>query len=152
MKTSLEYLLAQQISPQWHGVLAALAEEFESQISPGELRQLMFRIGERFANAHPLGPCATTAALAAALNTCWHTVQWGYVELADEAQSLRIVHHCAPLLAFGASALRWTPAFLEGAYQTWLSTLGATGLVVTQTSEFGDDASIEFHLARGVHA
>jgi hypothetical protein len=58
------------------------------------------------------------------------------------------VHYCAPLPAFGASALAWTPAFLEGAYQQWLAALGAEGLAIGQASEFGDDAAIEFRLAR----
>lgn len=148
MENVLDYLLDHQISPQWRGVLTALASEFEAQIGLADLRQLMFRIGQRFARAHPLGACASTPELAAALNQCWRTAQWGYVELADEAQYLRITHYCAPLPAFGTAALSWTPAFLEGAYQAWLSALGASGLEVTQSSEFGIDSGIEFRLAR----
>ncbi|SMG57778.1 cellulose biosynthesis protein BcsD [Paraburkholderia susongensis] len=65
-----------------------------------------------------------------------------------EAESLRIVHYCAPLQAFGDSVLAWTPAFLEGVYQTWLSTLGAQGLSVAQTNTFGGDSALEFRLGR----
>lgn len=144
----LEYLLEHQISPQWRGMLSALASEFEAQIGRDELRQLMHRVGCRFAAAHPLPACGSTAELARTLNLYWHDMDWGYVELADEADSLCIVHYCAPLQAFGNTALTWTPAFLEGVYQTWLSALGAQGLSVAQTSEYGADAAIEFRLGR----
>jgi hypothetical protein len=148
MANNLDYLLERQISLQWRGVLLALAEEFEAQIGHDELRQLMHRVGQRFAAAHPLGDCATTAELAGALNACWQHTDWGFVELTDEPEYLRIVHHCAPLLAFGPTALAWTPAFLEGSYQGWLSELGAQGLRVAQAGEFDANASVEFRLGR----
>ena len=144
----LDYLLDRQVSPQWRGMLTALATEFEAQIGRDELRLLMHRVGSRFAAAHPLPACGSTAELANALNMYWHEMDWGYVKLADEAESLRIVHYCAPLPAFGDAALAWTPAFLEGVYQTWLSSLGAQGLSVAQTSTYGDDTAIEFRLGR----
>ncbi|MBB5499276.1 cellulose biosynthesis protein BcsD [Paraburkholderia sp. MM5384-R2] len=144
----LNYLLERQISPQWRGMLSALASEFEAQIGHDELRQLMHRVGSRFALAYPLPACASTAELEQVLNSYWHQMDWGYIALADEAESLRIIHYCAPLPAFGESALAWTPAFLEGAYQTWLSALGAQGLSVVQTSAFGEDSSLEFRLGR----
>lgn len=129
-------------------MLSALASEFEAQIGRDELRHLMHRVGGRFAAAHPLPASDSTADLALTLNARWHEMDWGYVELADEPESLRIVHYCAPLPAFGKSALAWTPAFLEGAYQTWLSALGAQGLSVAQTSNYTDDTAIEFRLSR----
>ncbi|MFM0506902.1 cellulose biosynthesis protein BcsD [Paraburkholderia sp. RL17-373-BIF-A] len=144
----LDYLLERQISPQWRGMLTALANEFEAQIGRDELRQLMHRVGSRFAAAHPLPACDSTAELARTLNLYWHEMDWGYVELADEPESLRIVHYCAPLQAFGGTALAWTPAFLEGVYQTWLSALGAQGLSVAQTSGYSEDTAIEFRLGR----
>lgn len=144
----LDYLLDHQISPQWRGMLTALASEFEAQIGQDELRQLMYRVGCRFASAHSLPPCASTADLADALNAQWQQGHWGYVDLSDEPDSLRITHYCAPLMAFGSAALAWTPAFLEGAYQTWLSALGAQGLSLVQTTEFGEDTAIEFRLIR----
>lgn len=144
----LDYLLDRQISSQWRGMLSALATEFEAQIGRDELRQLMHRVGARFAAAHPLPVCGSTAELEQTLNVVWQELDWGCVALADEAESLRIVHYCAPLLAFGNAALAWTPAFLEGVYQTWLSALGAQGLSVVQTSGYGEDTSIEFRLGR----
>ncbi|WP_144113430.1 cellulose biosynthesis protein BcsD [Paraburkholderia sp. BCC1886] len=144
----LDYLLERQISSQWRGMLSALAAEFEAQIGHDELRQLMYRVGSRFAAAHPLPEVASTVDLAQAVNAYWQQMDWGYVELSDEAESLRIVHYCAPLQAFGGGALAWTPAFLEGVYQSWLSALGAQGLSVAQTSDYGPDAALEFRLGR----
>jgi hypothetical protein len=149
MAAIFDYLFENQMSRQWRGVLAALADEFEAQIGRTELRQLMHRVGGRFADAHPLVPCRSTAELADALNTLWRDTDWGFVEMSDERDYLRIVHYCAPLPAFGENALAWTPAFLEGAYERWLSALGAQGLSLKQQGEFGDDAAIEFRLARG---
>ena len=148
MPPILDYLLERQMSPQWRGMLSALASEFEAQIGHDELRQLMHRVGSRFAAAHPLPACDSTADLARTLNARWQEIDWGYVELADDAESLRIVHYCAPLPAFGNDALAWTPAFLEGAYQTWLTALGAQGLSVAQTSDYAVDTAIEFRLGR----
>ncbi|WP_061167831.1 cellulose biosynthesis protein BcsD [Caballeronia hypogeia] len=148
MAAIFDYLLEHQISRQWRGLLAALADEFEAQIGRSELRQLMHRIGLRYAQAHPLPSCESTAALADAFNALWRDTDWGFVELSDERDYLSIVHYCAPLPAFGERALAWTPAFLEGAYQQWLAVLGAQGLELHQASEFGDDAAIEFRLAR----
>ncbi|CAH2788767.1 MAG: FIG01213672: hypothetical protein [uncultured Paraburkholderia sp.] len=148
MAAILDYLLERQLSPQWRGMLSALASEFEAQIGHDELRQLMHRVGSRFAAAHPLPACDSTADLARTLNARWQEIDWGYVELADERESLRIVHYCAPLPAFGESALAWTPAFLEGAYQTWLSALGAQGLSVVQTGQYEPDTALEFRLGR----
>ncbi|MDR5838472.1 cellulose biosynthesis protein BcsD [Caballeronia sp. LZ034LL] len=150
MAAIFEHLLDSHTSRQWRGLLSALADEFEAQIGRTELRQLMHRVGSRFADARPLPSCNSTAELAEALNVQWRDTDWGFVELADERDHLSIVHYCAPLPAFGESALAWTPAFLEGAYQQWLAALGAQGLAVRQASEFGDDTAIEFRLARTV--
>jgi hypothetical protein len=148
MAAIFDYLFDRQISRQWRGLLAALAEEFEAQIGRTELRQLMHRVGSRFAHTHPLPDCGSTAELAEALNGLWRKTEWGFVELTDERDYLSIVHYCAPLPAFGQNALSWTPAFLEGAYQQWLSALGASGLAVKQARDFGDDGAVEFRLAR----
>jgi hypothetical protein len=148
MAITLDYLLDRQISFQWRGFLSALAEEFDTQIGQAELRQLMARVGRRFAASHVLPTCHTTPELANAINAVWNQSDWGFVELSDEPDALRIVHFCAPLLAFGPNALTWTPAFLEGVYQGWLSELGADGLAVMQSGDFDESASVEFRLGR----
>ncbi|RQS48337.1 cellulose biosynthesis protein BcsD [Burkholderia sp. Bp8986] len=148
MQGMLEHLLERQVSIQWRGFLEALAGEFTDQLDRDELRQLMARIGMRFAAAHPLGPCESTDDLADALNARWRDMQWGYAELSDEHDFLRIVHYAAPLRAFGDGCLAWSSAFLEGAYQGWFDSVGATGLRVTQDVAPPDDSRIELRVAR----
>lgn len=148
MPTVVDALLEQYLSPQWRGLLHALAAEFEAQLERDELRQLMFRIGERFAGEQPLVACDSMADLADALNARWAPMQWGRVELADAGNHLSIVHYGAPLHAFGAEALAWTPAFLQGCYQAWLDAMGAKQLSVVQAGTPDDGFAIEFHLVR----
>jgi hypothetical protein len=148
MPTVFDALLEQHLSPQWRGLLRALAAEFEAQLSRDELRQLMFRIGERFAADQPLAACNSTAELADALNARWAPIQWGRAELAEEVDHLRIIHYGAPLRAFGDEALAWTPAFLQGCYQAWLDAMGAAQLDVVEGDVHDDGFAIEFHLAR----
>lgn len=148
MQGMLEHLLERQVSPQWRGFLEALAGEFTDQLDRDELRQLMERVGLRFAAAHPLGPCESTDDLTNALNARWRDMQWGYAELSDEHEFLRIVHYAAPLRALGNDHLAWSSAFLQGAYQGWFDSVGAAGLRVAQDIAPTDDSRIELRVAR----
>jgi hypothetical protein len=123
----LDYLHGRLCIPQWRDFLRAQAEEFRDHLSAAELRGLMHRIGLRFASLHTLPPCASIAALRDAMNGVWQALDWGLVELEDQdAAALLIEHICSPLsAAFGESHLDWTPAFLEGVYQGWMSAAGA---------------------------
>jgi hypothetical protein len=143
----LDYFARHQASVQWRGFLAALAEEFESQLETSQLRQLMTRIGARFAASHPAGTCATLDDLTSFLNGTWSSLDWGFVNLLERDEYLLIEHCCAPLGAFGEQAGRWTPAFLEGAYQYWLDELGAGALTLSQV-DTGNVYSYGFRLAR----
>ncbi|MEK7913529.1 cellulose biosynthesis protein BcsD [Burkholderia contaminans] len=148
MQGMLAHLLERHVSIQWRGFLEALAGEFADQLDRDELRQLMARIGMRFAAAHPLGPCESTDDLANGLNAHWRDRQWGYAELSDEHDFLRVIHYAAPLRAFGEDRLAWSSAFLEGVYQGWFDSVGATGLRVTQEGVPTDDSRIELRVAR----
>jgi hypothetical protein len=123
----LEYLHGRLCIPQWRDFLHALAEEFRAHLSTAELRGLMHRIGLRFATLHPLAPCASIADLRDAMNAAWKPLDWGAVNLDDQdGAALVIGHICSPLsAAFGEAHLDWTPAFLEGVYQGWMSAAGA---------------------------
>ncbi|MBU9296685.1 cellulose synthase [Burkholderia multivorans] len=151
MQDVLEHLLECQVSPQWRGFLKALADELTDQLDRDELRQLMARIGARFAAAHPLPSCESTRDLATALNARWREAQWGYTELADEHDFIRITHYAAPLRALGNDNLAWSPAFLQGAYQCWFDSVGAVGLHVVQQASPENDAKIELRIARATH-
>jgi hypothetical protein len=145
--TLLDYYTRQHASVQWRGFLAALAEEFETQLETSQLRQLMSRIGVRFAGTYPASECATLDDLASFLNRIWSALDWGFVQLTELDDYLSIEHYCAPLTAFGERAAAWASAFLEGAYQHWLREVGAGSLVLTQV-QGGNRHAYEFRLVR----
>src|SRR5580692_10779037 len=126
IEAMLAYYGDRQVSAQWRDMLRALADEFDTQLGVPELRALMARIGDRFARAKPLGACATIDDVEIALNRVWMPLDWGWAEIADLSDDLRVRHFCAPLeAAFGTNAAVWASAFLEGTYQRWFFELGA---------------------------
>ncbi len=147
----IEYFTEQQCSRQWKGFLRAFAGEFATQLDEADLRALMRRMGARFAQDADidLAACRTLDDLQLAMGRVWVGLDWGWVELADRDQYLEIIHHCAPLLgAFGADAQRWSPGFLEGAYQAWFASVNAGQLEVRQATEPDLAGSVEFRLAQ----
>ncbi|CAB3751972.1 cellulose biosynthesis protein BcsD [Paraburkholderia humisilvae] len=145
--TLLDYYTRHHASTQWRAFLTALAEEFETQLETAQLRELMARIGVRFADAHPAGACATLDDLTSFFNNTWSSLDWGFVNLVEQDDYLAIEHFGAPLGAFGEAAGTWAPAFLEGAYRHWLQGLGA-GALALQHVESGDRHALEFRLVR----
>lgn len=143
----LDYYTRHHASTQWRAFLTALAEEFETQLETAQLRELMARIGVRFADAHPAIACATLDDLASFFNKTWSSLDWGFVNLVEQSDYLAIEHFCAPLAAFGTAGAIWTPAFLEGAYQRWLHALGA-GTLALQQVQTGNLHALEFRLAK----
>lgn len=149
MDTNLtNYVQQRQCAKQWQPFLAALASEFSAQLPEAELRILMQRIGAQYATRSPLPECDTLEALEQALNQCWSEQDWGWVELSEQTDHLRIAHHLSPLhAAFGEQSADWSPAFLEGAYQAWLQQLGmGDTLSITQSSALDALGSVEFRL------
>jgi len=53
------YLFKQQCARQWRGFLQAMAVEFSAALPSDELRDLMQRIGVKFALQNPLPTCTT---------------------------------------------------------------------------------------------
>jgi hypothetical protein len=149
MSTIVSYFAEQRPSAQWRDFLAALAEEFEIQFDTAQLRQLMARVGERFAAAHEVGPCGSLDVLAEALNAIWHEFDWGFVDLVETREHLTILHFCAPLDAFGPNSSAWAPGFLEGAYRYWLRALGAGSALSLNQMQMENPLALEFHLVSG---
>jgi hypothetical protein len=143
--TLLDYYTRHHTSVQWRGFLTALADEFETQLDTSQLRVLMTRIGARFAASYPAANCTTLDDLSVFLNSVWSALDWGFVRLSEQSAYLSIEHACAPLAAFGERAAAWAPAFLEGAYQYWLSELGA-GALRLREAESGAPGIVEFRL------
>lgn len=144
-----QHLSQLQCSRQWRGFLQALSAEFTQVLSNDELRELMFRVGERFASAHPLGPCTTLSDLQQSMTDVWRSMDWGWVVLAQQKEQLSIVHCCAPLLAgMDKSNVDWSLGFLQGAYQKWFDAAGAGSLRVAPGESTDPWGSASFFLSR----
>lgn len=144
-----QHLSQLQCSRQWRGFLQALSAEFTQALSNDELRELMFRVGERFASAHPLDPCTTLSDLQQRMTDVWRSVDWGWVMLTQHKEQLSIVHCCAPLLAgMDKSNVDWSLGFLQGAYQKWFDAAGAGSLKVAPGESTDPWGSASFSLSR----
>lgn len=123
---SLQYFMARSCDPQWRDFLSALAEELASQMPSDQLRAFFHIIGRRMAEAHPLRAGESLAQLETHVNRYFASIQWGWVRLKDQQASVEFAHACAPLrAAFGASAMEWCGAVLEGMYAAWLKQMGS---------------------------
>ena len=145
----LNYLANRRCSPQWQRFLHALAAEFSSALSVGDLRTLSRRIGARFANDVPLANPPTLEALQSEMTRVWSELDWGYVNLVQQDDCVEIRHFCSPLSAgLGKAGADWCTGFLEGVYQQWFEIQGATGLRVNQTHTADPLGNVFFRLSR----
>lgn len=143
------YFKNQQVSLQWLAFLRALANEMGASADPEDLRQLFFRVGERFAaqGEADFPAVETLPQLQDALNAFWSQLNWGWVELAEVKNHIEIFHHAAPLAgAFGDDALEWSVGLLEGFYERVFKVLGA-GDAMTVRSAGGEAQGMDlrFH-------
>ncbi|MFZ6814257.1 cellulose biosynthesis protein BcsD [Undibacterium sp. Rencai35W] len=122
---NINYYEEQQCSTQWRAFLGAFSTEFSAQGDVQDLRAFMFKLGLRMAASFKLEGGATMRTLEASMNKIWCDLNWGWVQLNEEADSLIIEHNASPIkLAFGEQALEWSPALLEGVYTHWFESLG----------------------------
>lgn len=136
-----------QCSRQWRGFLDAMKQEFTAALPPQELRRLMVRVGRRFAQSHPLQARETLPQLQQEMNRIWSERDWGTVEIAQSDRELTINHQFSPLsAAFGASDAEWSTGYLQGVYQQWFDTAGATGLKVETANQSDQWGSARFRL------
>jgi len=143
----LQHLALERISPQWSSFLVLLGSELSSQLSDDELRQLLFRLGSRFAEAYPLGACADVTALEAAFNQVWSRIQWGYASVSDLGRHLQVTHRACPLPAALQVTSDVAGGFLQGVYSGWLSAAGAPAeLVLIQQPASGLPMHMVFEL------
>ncbi len=124
-KKVLSYYQEQQCARQWQAFLQAFSSEFAAKADPAELRGFMYELGWRMAQQFEVKDGSSLQALQACMNQVWSELNWGWVEIQEEADALVLSHYSAPLsAAFGATALTWTPALLEGVYAQWFDALG----------------------------
>lgn len=138
------YFLAQQVSPQWSLVLAALGEVLVESATERELHELFRETGIRMAAriTDGLPEVGTLAELEGVLNEGWFARRWGWVEFEERSNSVEISHHAAPLAAvFGEPALSWSCGLLEGFYEGLFGTLGA-GKALSVRAESSDAAGL----------
>lgn len=144
------YFRGQQVSLQWLPVLRAMATELSAHTAAKDLRQLFFKIGERFAEdaGDRFQDAQTLVQLEENLNDLWAQINWGWVDLDEVNGCIDITHQAAPLAeAFGDEALVWSIGLLEGFYQNVFNVLGASdAMVVRGTGELtnGVDVRLRF--------
>jgi len=126
MSTSaaLDYYRSQVCAPQWRGFLRAMAAEFADALPGAELHRLMARMGERFAQSHPLPACDDLVQLQQACNQVWTAAQWGSVRFVEHPAQVSIEHLGSPLAALLGTDADWAGGFLEGAYRHWFNAAG----------------------------
>ncbi|GGX44133.1 cellulose biosynthesis protein BcsD [Undibacterium squillarum] len=146
------YIENLQVSRQWQFFLKAFAQEFSQKGDVRELRLLMHRLGRRMATMVSVTDGSSLQALEDAMNRVWTDMNWGCVELSEQADALLVLHQFAPLrLAFGPEASVWTPALLEGIYAQWFEALGMdSSLRLTQRGNEDEDCLLVFELKRVV--
>lgn len=144
-----QHLAQGQCAAQWRGFFQALAAEFVAALPPQDLRALMFRVGARFAAEHPLPACATLDELQRSMTAVWERIDWGWVQLTQEAAQLDIQHSLSPVsAAFGPDHVQWSGGFLEGVYQAWFEEAGAGQLKVAQVAPADAWGCVHLQLAR----
>lgn len=148
----IDYRIPRQSSRLWRSLLTAFANEFVTNPGSSNIREVMYKIGHRFATQSPLPTCNSLDEFKTAMNSVWQDLDWGWVDLEETPASLRIIHHQstnAYLIndVFGEQTKIWGPAILEGAYQKWLSAMGAgESLKVTQSDETDEFGTTEYQL------
>jgi len=124
-QNNAHYYEVQQCSKQWRAFLAAFSAEFASKGELKDLRAFMHQLGRTMALAYTIADGSSLQSLEDSMNVIWSDMNWGWVELVEEPESLVVCHHVSPLkVAFGQDALAWSPALLEGIYAQWFEALG----------------------------
>lgn len=145
----LDYLQAERISVQWAGFMSALSAELQAQLTADEYRTLLFKMGTRFAQAHPIEGGDTVQILENNINAIWQGSRWGYAELVDAGQFLEISHHFCPLPVAAGIDNALSGGFLEGVYGVWMQAAGASpDLSVRQLPDEGQPSTMFFRFGR----
>ena len=151
---NVDYKIHRDTSKQWRRLLAAMAQEMTSGEPYDACHAFSHRAGMRYAEQSLLPDCNSLEELEAAINARWKLMDWGWINLVDQGNSLLIVHHSAnngQLLAdaFGEDGDGWVPGFLAGVYQQWLAGVGASErLRVKANAPVDEFGTIEFDLSR----
>ena len=109
---------------QWRLFVRALADEVDSQATPGERDAMLRRIGRRMAGLTPLPAVEGLDTLEMEMNEALDGLGWGRVRLRLEAEARALtIRHCAlPRVgSLGDPPGAWLASVLEGLYEGWLA-------------------------------
>ena len=128
VQANLNYYAQRNCSEQWRVFLSELVSEFYDQVD-GDLAESFFRrVGARLAQALPLPPCNSLEEVAAGLNRILDQIDWGWVEVEEAGNHIRIAHGAYPIVPMYQNAPEaWLLPVLEGAYTEWFRGLGGPG-------------------------
>ena len=121
----LQHLAVERVSRQWVDFLAIFSGELAAQVSKAEYRELLLKMGAKFATLHPLPNCIELNDIQLSANALWAGLQWGYVQFIDDGQNLQIAHHACPLTDGLQLDVGVAGGFLQGVYLTWIRAAGA---------------------------
>jgi hypothetical protein len=145
------YHAIRSCSPQWRVFLSAFAVELNVGAEPEEVRGFLRQIGRRMADIMVLPKTDTIGALEAAMNEAWKNIEWGWVKLFPEGDSILIVHGAYPNAFSDPSNVVWptgAAAVMEGVYGQWMLAQGSPVSVVRRVSEQIDP--LEFRHGVGI--
>jgi hypothetical protein len=150
-KLDQAYHAAQGCSPQWRVFLSAFASELNVGAEPAEVRGFLRQIGRRMGELMVLPKTDTVEALEAAMNEAWRRIEWGWVKLFPEHDTILIVHGAYPNAFQDPSNTVWpngAAAVMEGVYGQWMLGQGSPVSTVRRISDQADP--LEFRHGVGV--
>ena len=128
VQASLNYYAQRNCAMQWRVFLSELVSEFYDQVDGDVAESFLQRVGGRMAQALPLPPCNSLEEAAAALNRILDDIDWGWADIEEVGNHIRIVHGAYPVVPMYQNAPEaWVIPVLEGAYTSWFRSLGGPG-------------------------
>ena len=125
VQTTLNYYAQRNCAEQWRVFLSEMISEFYDQVDTELAENFFHRVGTRLAQALPLPPCASLEEVSTALNRVLDQIEWGWVEIQEAGNHIRIVHGAYPIVPMYQNAPEaWLVPVLEGAYTGWFRSLG----------------------------
>lgn len=98
-------------------------------------------IGKRMAALEPLDGVNDAAALSMRINTFWHALDWGEIELVLASDGIIVRHRDLPNRIAPDPSGHWAAMLrgvLEGAYDSWFRVLGSGPALKTRAEWKGD--------------
>ena len=114
-----------------HGLsllLSAIITEIHAVGTGAQASGFFVAVGKRIAGYTDVSEASSIEGLAARINRFWVAICWGHVQLEMREDAILIHHSGMPKSLDGDVAEHWPnmgAALLEGAYDTWLRTLGS---------------------------